>query len=139
MAEPPVAGDIWRYPYLWAWQAERGETEGRKPRPVTLVAVIPVRTGETRLYLLPITGTEPVDVEAIEIPQTEIRRAGLDGFKRLWIIVDEYNRDILEASFYFDPAGKIGSFSRAFRARVAQRFLQLYQAGARTQGVKRTE
>ena len=30
----PKAGDVWRYPYLWGWQAKRGETEGRKTRTV---------------------------------------------------------------------------------------------------------
>ena len=30
---------VLRYPYLWARQADRGETEGRKPRPVAGAAL----------------------------------------------------------------------------------------------------
>lgn len=72
----PRAGDVWRYPYLWSWQAERGETEGRKPRPVTLAAVIQVPGSPTTLYLLPITSLPPdEDRDAHEIPVTETRRS----------------------------------------------------------------
>lgn len=139
----PAAGDIWRYPYLWAWQAERGETEGRKPRPVTLAAVIPIEgpgRGRTRLYLLAITGTPPgPERTALEIPATEIRRAGLDAFKQLWIVLDEFNRDVLEASFYFEPGGRIGAFSKAFRRRIADGFLDAYRAGGVKHGIERSE
>lgn len=55
----PQAGDVWRHPYRWAWQAECGEMEGRKTRPVTLAAVLPIASTTTHLYLLPITGTPP--------------------------------------------------------------------------------
>ncbi len=55
----PQAGDVWRYPYRWAWQAECGEMEGRKTRPVTLAALLPIASTTTHLYLLPITGTPP--------------------------------------------------------------------------------
>ena len=77
------------------------------------------------LYLLPITGTEPTkDQNTLEIPATEIRRAGLSEYKRLWIIFDEYNRDELEASFYFEPNAGIGAFSKAFLKVMSMRFAQ---------------
>lgn len=136
----PQAGDVWRYPYLWAWQAERGETEGRKTRPVTLAAVLPIDSTTTHLYLLPITGTPPqADRDALEIPATEIRRAGLTDEVQLWIIFDEHNRDTFETSFYFEPDGRIGAFSRAFRAQVAGRFLAAYRRGAAASAVERAE
>ena len=135
----PEAGDIWRYPYLWTWQAERGETEGRKERPVTLAAVLPVGTSRTRLYLLPITGTSPLaEQDALEIPATEIRRVGLTDAKRLWIILDDHNRDTLEESFYFEPHGKIGTFSKAFLKQIAARFRTAYLKGGASSGVERT-
>jgi hypothetical protein len=134
----PTAGDIWRYPYLWSWQAARGETEGRKSRPVTLAAVLPVAATETRLFLLPITGTSPMEQQdALEVPAIEIRRAGLSKYKRLWVIFDDHNRDTLETSFYFEPAGKVGTFSKAFQKQLAARFLAAYKTGGAKRGVDR--
>jgi hypothetical protein len=40
---------------------------------------------------------------APEIPLLEIRQAGLSMFKRGRITVSEYNYDIAERSYYFDP------------------------------------
>ena len=119
----PGSGDVWRHPCLWLWQAERGETEGRKPRPVTLAAVVPVRSTKTMLYLLPITSLPPdEDRDALEIPITEARRVGLTDERPLWIILDEHDRDTLERSFRFEPGGRIGAFSKAVLAQVAKRF-----------------
>ena len=140
MTSKPQIGDIWRYPYLWHWQAARGETEGRKPRPTALAAVLPIGTERTRLYLLPLTGTEPgADRDAIELPAIEIRRAGLTEHKRLWLIFDEHNLDLLEDSFYFEPNARIGSFSRAFVKTIARRFLAAYSTGKSARGVDRGE
>jgi hypothetical protein len=121
----PKMGDIWRYPYLWKREADAGEEGGRKPRPTALAAVVPATKKPTLLYLLPITGTEPTKgQDALEIPVTEIHRAGLSEHKRLWIIFDEYNRDELEASFYFEPNAGVGCFSKAFLKVMSGRFAQ---------------
>lgn len=118
----PIAGDVWRYDYLRRWQHERGETAGRKPRPVAVVAVLVERHAATNLFLLPITGSSPGPARlAIEIPQIERRRAGLDDMP-LWIVMDEYNHDILEDSHLFDPNARIGRFSPAFHASVLRAF-----------------
>jgi hypothetical protein len=64
----------------------------------------PGHDGLTHLALLAITGTPPrADQSAIEIPPLEIRRIGLSEFKQAWIIVSEYNYDILEKSFSIEP------------------------------------
>ena len=136
----PRSGDVWRYPYLWSWQAERGETEGRKPRPVTLAAVIPIPGAPTTLYLLPITSLpSDEDRDALEIPVTETRRAGLTDAQPLWIIFDEHNRDTLERSFHFEHDGRLGAFSRAFLAQVAKRFRAAFIRHGATSGVDRTK
>jgi len=50
------------------------------------------------------SGTTPsADQRAVEIPPLEIRRIGLSEFKQAWIIVSEYNYDILERSFSLEP------------------------------------
>ena len=101
--------------YLWSRQHEAGETEGRKPRPIVLVATFKDANGQTNLIILAITSTPPTPHRlALEIPELERRRAGLDDDKPLWIIVDEFNHDILETTYYFNPSGKIGHFGEAF-------------------------
>lgn len=118
----PTAGDVWRYDYLWRWQHERGETAGRKPRPVAVVAVLVERRAATNLFLLPITSSPPGQARfALEIPQIERRRAGLDDMP-LWIVIDEYNHDILEESHLFDPNARIGRFSPTFHASLLRAF-----------------
>src|SRR6185312_6311282 len=96
-------GAVIRFPYLWAHQATEGETEGRKFRPVAVGVRIPKPSGEDVLSLFPITSQKPdPDRFAAEIPETEKRRAGLAGDLRLWIILDEYNHDVIGRSFYLE-------------------------------------
>jgi hypothetical protein len=103
-----------RYPYLWAQEARRGETEGRKERPVA-VGVRVARVDGDLLLLFPITTKEPEPGRfAVEIPLIEKRRAGLDQDLRLWIIFEEYNTDIVGQSFYLEPDPPLGRFSKAF-------------------------
>lgn len=107
-------GVVVRYPYLWARQARSGETEGRKDRPVSVGVRLPRPTGDLVLFF-PITSKEPEASRfAAEIPALEKRRAGLDPDLRLWIILDEYNTDIVGQSFYLEPAAPLGSFGKAF-------------------------
>ncbi|WP_373412361.1 hypothetical protein [Yoonia sp.] len=56
----------------------------------------------------------------------------------MWIIIDEYNRDELETSFYFEPHAGIGSFSTAFVKVMAGRFAEAIRA-RKAYEVKRTE
>ncbi|QPB18786.1 hypothetical protein [Rhizobium sp. 007] len=120
-------GEIVTYPYLWAWQQDRGETEGRKERPVcVVVAVRSDRGGLTHLALLAITSQPPrADRLTLEIPEMECRRAGLSDLKRAWIVVDEYNYDIAERSYYLEPGqDSLGRFSKPFMMRVAATFFE---------------
>lgn len=121
MSDLPSNGSVIRYPYLWRWQNERGETEGRKERPVCMMLAIP-RGEETHLVLLAISGTPPrSDQTALEIPPLECRRAGIREWKESWITVSEFNYDIAERSYYFDPnADVLGTFSKGFLARIAE-------------------
>lgn len=115
-----------RYPYLWSREAERGETEGRKHRPVAVGVRITRPDGDLVLFF-PITTKEPESSRfATEIPAIEKRRAGLNADLRLWIILDEFNSDVIGQSFYLEPEPPIGRFSKAFflpilRAFVARR------------------
>jgi hypothetical protein len=118
-------GAIIRFPYLWAREAGQGETEGRKPRPAVVGVRIPKPKGEDLLVLFPITSKEPARSRfAAEIPDTEKRRAGLDGALRLWIILDEYNQDVIGRSFYLEPEQPLGYFSKAFFLPLLQEFIR---------------
>jgi len=113
-----------RFPYLWAREAERGETEGRKVRPVAVGVRISRPKGEDVLVLFPITSQPPAeDRFAVEIPETEKRRAGLDATVRLWMILDEYNQDIISQSFYLEPEPPLGRFSKAFFLPLMKEFI----------------
>ena len=112
-----------RYPYLWARQAETGETEGRKHRP-TAVGVRIARADGDLVLLFPITSKQPeANRFAAEVPATEKWRAGLDADMRLWIILDEYNTDRIEHSFYIEPELQIGRFSKVFFLPLVREFI----------------
>ncbi|MGX8012667.1 hypothetical protein ACVDG8_028690 [Mesorhizobium sp. ORM8.1] len=125
----PAAADVWRYPYLWYRQHGGGETEGRKARPVAFVAVLPGKAGGTNLFILATTSSQPGrDRVAISVPEIERHRAGLDAMP-LWVIVDEYNHDILESSAYFEPGARVGAFSPSFHKKVMSAFIAAVRAG----------
>ena len=109
------SGVVLHYPYLWGREADRGETEGRKQRP-TVVAVRLRRAGKADLLaLFPITTQEPeADRIAKEIPDTEKRHAGLDHSLRQWIILDEFNAEILPGTYYLEPDARLGRLNDLF-------------------------
>ncbi len=123
------SGSVIRYPYLWDRQAAHGETEGRKERPTAVAVRLPGRGGD-RLVLLAITSREPArDRRAVEIPEHEKKHAGLSTGRRLWIVVDEANIDIIGRSFYLRPEPPLGTFGRSYfrsvlRAMLASRSLR---------------
>lgn len=114
---------VLRYPYLWSREADRGETEGRKERPVAVGVRIARRDGDLVLFF-PITTKQPgTGSFAVEIPAIEKRRAGLDVDRRLWIILDEFNSDVIGHSFYIEPEPPIGRFSKAFFLPILREFI----------------
>lgn len=68
---------------LWVREAERGETEGRKPRPVAMGVQIARPKGEDVLVMFPITSQpSSSDRFAVEIPEMEKRLDASPGAKR---------------------------------------------------------
>ncbi len=127
------SGDVFHYPYLWRWQGERGETEGREDRPVC-VAIAAPGGGATHLALLAISSRPPgADQTALEIPEIECRRGGLGDWKRARIAVGEYNYDIAEQSYYLAPDEPVlGCVSKPFMMRLAVELAPLFaRKGAR--------
>lgn len=137
-ADFPKAGQIIEYHYLWKWQAERGETEGRKKRPSCVVLVVKDQAGNHLLFIASITSKEPTtDRQAIVIPETEARRANLERDLRLWVMVDELNADLLEKSYTLEDRVPRGQFSQAFTDKLI-RAVQEVRATGRLQLSKRT-
>lgn len=67
------SGSIIVYPYLWAREAARGETSGRKSRPTAVVVRKRSPNGDI-IALLAITTQQPAQARsAVEIPDIEKR------------------------------------------------------------------
>ena len=122
--ESIASGSVVSYPYLWAHQNDKGETEGRKDRPTAVGIRMQQKGGGDILVLFPITSKEPAsDRLAAEIPTMEKQRGCLDADKRLWIILEEYNTDIIGKSFYLKPGSEIGRLRLKFLKPVLVVFL----------------
>ena len=119
------SGSVIRFPYLWSREAMRGETEERKLRPTAVGFRLSRPGGDDLLVLFPITSQPPAPGRfAVEIPDTEKRRSGLDATLRLWIVLDDYNTDLIGRSFYLEPEPPMGRLSRAFFLPTMQDFVR---------------
>jgi hypothetical protein len=122
------SGTVIDYPYLWAWQAEGGETEGRKARPTAVALRLGRPTGDL-VVLLAITTKQPsAERWSIEVPQVEKVRAGLDPSLRQWILLDESNQDVVGKSYYLRPREPLGRFSAGFFAPIVQQVIDRWRA-----------
>ncbi|MFG5382830.1 hypothetical protein [Yoonia sp. R2-816] len=100
-------GDVWRFPYLWKREERAGDTEGRKNRPVVLVLLIENSKGQQEAMLVPVTSQPQTgNPFAVEVPDIEKKRAGLDLRMDLWVVTDEHNIDTPRQSYYFEPSGR---------------------------------
>ena len=129
----PVAGQVFDYHYLWRWQDTLGETEGRKKRPSCLALVTVNTSGQHVLFILPITSKEPNRGRiGLAIPETEAHRGQLDTHIPLWVILDEMNVDILEASYVLEDRTPRGQFSSAFTDLVLRQVQSMRKNGKLT-------
>ena len=81
------------YAYLWNREAEAGQEEGLKDRPVVVVLAKMVAQGRTQLLVAPVTHREPPRGEGVLIPAAVKRQLGLDD-EPSWIVTTELNRFI---------------------------------------------
>ncbi len=128
----PPRGTVFEYPYRWAREvAEGASPDGRKVRTVCLVLAVAVSAKRHVLYLLAISSKPPRDGQvAVAVPDIERRRAGLTRSPAAWVYVSEFNRDIVEESFYFEPnARRLGMFSPAFVLLISRSLAARIEAG----------
>lgn len=130
MPNKPTAGEVFLYPFLWKREELSGETEGRKKRPVCIAVTVAKQDGETVVFILPITTQPPQPARhAVEVPEIESQRVGLETHVRKWIMLDEVNTDIVERSYVWDDRKPLGAFSPAFTAKIRVTLLVLAKAG----------
>ena len=88
----PRPGLVIRYSFLSSHEARAGATEGRKERPVSVVAAARVvSSGEVRAFVSPIPHEPPNDpATSLEIPSRVAWKLGLDA-GRHWLRFDETN------------------------------------------------
>lgn len=87
----PRPGLVIRYGYLWSWQVELAQEEG-KDRPCSVVVAAEDDGSKTFTYVLPITSKPPtVRADAVEIDTATKRRLGLAA-DRSWIMLTEVNQ-----------------------------------------------
>jgi monoterpene epsilon-lactone hydrolase len=88
----PEPGLVISYAYLWRYEHDVGQEEGRKDRPSVIVLAIEREAdGTTIVTVLPITHSPPADpAGAVEIPAAVKRHLRFDD-DRSWIIVSEGN------------------------------------------------
>lgn len=116
-------GAVISYSYLWERQADGGETEGRKERPTVVGLRMPRSAGDA-LILFAITTKPPTSERwAIEVPDVEKRRVGLDVSLRQWIMLDEANQDVVGRSYYLTADTPQGYFSPSFFGPVVQQVI----------------
>jgi hypothetical protein len=87
----PQPGLVIRYAYLWRREARAGQEEGTKDRPCAVVLAHKDEEGVKRVYVLPVTHSQPDDnTEAVAIPASVKQRLRLDE-EHSWIVVSEAN------------------------------------------------
>lgn len=89
----PEPADVLSYAYLWADEADKGQEEGLKDRPVVVVVAREIVGDRIQLLVAPVTHRQPEEGQGIEMPPPVRRHLGLDT-ERSWIITDELNRFI---------------------------------------------
>src|SRR5438067_2355708 len=119
----PPPGTVFEYPYRWASEAADDRSpDGSKSRTVCLVLTVRAADERHVLYLLAVSSKPPRQGQiAIRAPETERRRGGLARYPDAWVYVSEFNRDVAENSYYFEPnAVRLGAFSAVFLRVLAQ-------------------
>jgi hypothetical protein len=93
VGDPPEAGQIVDYYFLWNEEHRQGRVEGRKARPYLIIAVARrAPDAAPRVALLPITSQPPrAHQSAIAIPDNIKSRIGLDRRRHAWLILDDVN------------------------------------------------
>lgn len=136
-SETPKIGQVWRYPYLWSHEADAGRIEGAKQRPTAVSLLTTNKEGEDVVMLVPLTTLDPAgNPFAVKVPETELRRAGLDPAVQAWVIANEYNFEAYKRTYYLEPRAHQGQFSSMFIKLVQGKMVEAIKS-RKAKGVSR--
>lgn len=83
----PAVGEVHNYAYLFKSDAERGEIEGSKARPVLVIAA-----GNGRVAVMPVTTKgERTGNQVVKIPATVAKAMGLPRPDESYLLTSEIN------------------------------------------------
>lgn len=116
-------GDMIIYPFLWAWEVEKGITQASKSRPCMVAMRRERKDNSPVVIILPIT-TRPQAARDgyVALPQSELRRAGLNGLRPQGIMTRDCNIEDLGHPVGLAQMMRADSFSSTFTREVAQCF-----------------
>ncbi|WP_139802685.1 hypothetical protein [Aurantimonas sp. 22II-16-19i] len=84
----------------------------------------------THLMLLGITDQIWAGQQALRVPESEKRRSGLNPKRPAFVVVSEYNYDVLPHSWHYAPGSKTyGVFSPRFCSEIVMALKTLATAG----------
>jgi mRNA-degrading endonuclease toxin of MazEF toxin-antitoxin module len=87
----PEPGDVLCFAYLWAREADTGQEEGLKDRPVVVVLATEGAGDSLRVLVAPVTHSAPdAATMAVELPAAVKRDLKLDRAQS-WIVTTEVN------------------------------------------------
>ena len=111
MALPePEPGLVFRYDYVWAREARRGDTTG-KERPACVAVATDSDIDPRLVLILPISHSRPTGKDVgVEIPAAVRRQLGLDD-EPCWVIVSDSNVDDWPNPGITPLPGKSGVFA----------------------------
>jgi hypothetical protein len=129
--KPLLSGTVFHYPYLWGYEEDAG-IEHAKDRTSCLAISTIGQGGIVFLVIVAISDQASDDVMAsLEVPETEIRRAGLNPGRKAYVHVNECNIDPLDLSWNFNPNAKqLGRFGKSFTEKIVASIARNLRAGA---------
>lgn len=119
------AGDMIIYPFLWAWEVAQGVTHAAKERPCIVALRRDRAQAAPILVILPITTrAQEARNGYIPLPQSELRRAGLNGLRPQGVMVRDCNLEDLSNPIGLRPLMHARRFSASYTQEIAQCFTQ---------------
>lgn len=116
-------GDMIIYPFLWAWEVAQGITQASKSRPCMVALRRERKDNSPVVVILPITTRPQAAREGyVALPQSELRRAGLNGLRPQGIMTRDCNIEDLAHPVGLAQMMRADSFLPNFTREVAQCF-----------------
>lgn len=135
MALPdPQLGLVISYSYLWHYESERGQDEGRKDRPCVVILATEQADDGMMVTVVPVTHSPPADISAgVVLPPRVKQHLGLDD-QPSWVVLNEGNRFIWPGYDLKPVRGAKGKFDYGFLPPalfdlLLRRFVEIWRGG----------